>query len=72
MILKLFFESNCKYEHFGSAYRTIPLFAKFADKNILTRTCEHLAINYCLRQNGAKIALATKLYTFYGTNDKHG
>ena len=70
--LPLLAESGCKYQHFGWAYAQVPSFARFADIYHIDRTCEHLPINFCLREYGAKLSVASEAHTFYGTGDVHG
>jgi len=65
-------QTGCRYEHFGWAYHKIETFAKFADLYHIDRTCEHLPINFCLRQNGGRLAVASDALSFYGTSDSHG
>eukprot|EP01084_Bolivina_argentea_P149371 260929_1 len=64
--------SKCKYEYFREAYSKISEFKEFVDEYNIYKACEHLALNFCLRQNGAKLAVATRAHSFYGTADKHG
>ena len=70
--LDFLLQSGCRYEHFGWAYAKVPEFASFADKHMLHKSCEHLPLNLCLRQNGAKIGVSTHAHSLYGTYDEHG
>ena len=69
---KLLLNSGCKYQHFGSAYSQITEFQQFSDAYMLHKVCEHLPLNFCLRENGAQIGVATRAHSFYGTYDLHG
>ena len=70
---KLLLHSNCRYESFGHSYAKLSEFEQFADKEMIHKVCEHLSMNMCLRENGAKIAVSTRAHSFYGNGaDKHG
>lgn len=65
--------SRCDYSHFARAYANNRMFARFCDDHPLAvRTCEHLPLNFCLYQSGAQLAIATRMFSYYGTRDSHG
>lgn len=70
--LPFIIQTKCKYEHFGTAYEQFPSFRKFADVYHVDRTCEHLPFNFCVREHGGKLALASEAHSLYGTGDRHG
>ena len=63
--LPFLIESQCKYQHFGWAYGRLDTFRKFADIYHIDRTCEHLPFNFCIREHGGKLAVATEAHSFY-------
>jgi len=70
--LPFLISTDCKYQHFGWAYGRLDSFRKFADIYHIDRTCEHLPFNFCVREHGGKLAVATEAHSFYGTGDHHG
>ena len=70
--MQLLVKTKCKYEHFGWGYAKVKTFAKFVDLYKINTACEHLPINFCLRENGAKIAIASEATAYYGTFELHG
>jgi len=70
--LPFLIETGCRYQHFGWAYGRLQTFKRFADIYHIDRTCEHLPLNFCIREHGGKLAVATEAHSFYGTGDRHG
>eukprot|EP00485_Elphidium_margaritaceum_P008343 CAMPEP_0202690184 /NCGR_PEP_ID=MMETSP1385-20130828/5255_1 /ASSEMBLY_ACC=CAM_ASM_000861 /TAXON_ID=933848 /ORGANISM="Elphidium margaritaceum" /LENGTH=360 /DNA_ID=CAMNT_0049345419 /DNA_START=247 /DNA_END=1332 /DNA_ORIENTATION=+ len=70
--LPFLIDSQCRYAHFGWAYGRIPSFKRFADIYNIDRTCEHVPLNFCVREHGGKLAVATEAHSFYGTSGHGG
>lgn len=70
--LPFLLETGCRYQHFGWAHGRIESFKDFSELYHIDRACEHLPFNFCMREHGAKLAVASEAHSFYGTGDHHG
>lgn len=67
-------ESQCKYEYIPDALDKLSNMKEWFNKYSLPfhEVCEHIAMNYCLREYGANIAVSSLSNVYYGADNKHG
>ena len=69
---KFLINSNCTYQSFDNAFINVNGFEPFANQYRLYDTCEHIPFNFCITNQGGRIAISSNTHAFYGTNDRHG